>query len=300
MFVLQISPRNDKIHKGGGIVKYIFSHCNEAVESASQNRKFAFNYSDVQNPDLNIHIHDTCEVLFCIEGGGKFLINDTVYTVEDGDVFVINQFEAHKITSNPEKRFRRYIMQVHPEFLYSNSTDKTNLSQCFYTRGNNISNKITLSDAEMKKITNHIDNMRNKSEYGDDVLKNMAAIDILVSLNSAFSSGACEEKASGSGTIKTAIDYINKNFNNPISLEDIAKNSYVSVNQLCRLFNKYCGTTVAKYITSRRITEAKKLLATGKNVADTAILCGFEDYANFIRVFKKHVGTTPGKYTANI
>ncbi|MBR1969258.1 MAG: helix-turn-helix transcriptional regulator [Clostridia bacterium] len=55
------------------------------------------------------------------------------------------------------------------------------------------------------------------------------------------------------------------------------------------------GTTVAKYIASRRITEAKKLLATGKNVTDTAILCGYEDYANLIRVFKKHVGITPGK-----
>lgn len=118
MFVLQISPRNDKIYKGGGIVKYIFSHCNEAVESASENRKFAFNYSDVQNPDQNIHIHDTCEVLFCIEGGENFLINDTVYTVEDGDVFVINQFEAHKITSNPVRVYHIFLASPSISFPY--------------------------------------------------------------------------------------------------------------------------------------------------------------------------------------
>jgi AraC-like DNA-binding protein len=57
---------------------------------------------------------------------------------------------------------------------------------------------------------------------------------------------------------------------------------------------------VAKYITSRRITEAKKLLSNGKNVTDTAIMCGFEDYANFIHVFKKHVGVTPGKYNVKM
>lgn len=279
---------------------YIFKHCNDAVNCATQNRKFAFNYSDIQSPDQNIHIHDTCEVLFCIEGGENFLINDKVYAVEDGDVFVINQFEAHKITSNPEKQFRRYIMQVHPEFLYSNSTDKTNLSKCFYTRGNNISNKITLPKSQLTKISEIIDGMNEINEYGEDVIRNMAAIEILVLLNAAFSLKTTEENDSGSGTIKAAIEFINKNFDKPLLLEDIAKNSYVSVNQLCRLFNKYCGTTVAKYITSRRITEAKKLLSSGKNVTDTAMLCGFDDYANFIRVFKKHVGITPGKYSLTV
>ena len=116
----------------------------------------------------------------------------------------------------------------------------------------------------------------------------------------AFLKHTSSGKQTGGNTIKAAIDYINANFAQPLSLETIASNSYISVNQLCRLFNKYCGTTVVKYITSRRITEAKKMLASGKSVTDTAILCGFEDYANFIRVFKKYVGVTPGKYTSTL
>lgn len=277
-------------------MSYLFEHCSDAVEFASINRSCGFHYSDVQNPDQNIHIHDSCEVLFCIEGGQNFLINDKVYDVNDGDMFVINQFEAHKITSDPGKNFRRYIMQVHPEFLYSHSTDKTDLSRCFYTRGKGISNKIRLSEEEKKKFIDYIKRLDEKNSFGDDIIKNIIAIEILVLINSAFASHASKEKATGSGAIKNAIEYINKNFSQHLSLETIAQNSYISVNQLCRLFNKYCGTTVAKYITSRRITEAKKLLASGKSVTDTAILCGFDDYANFIRVFKKHVGVTPGKY----
>ena len=92
------------------------------------------------------------------------------------------------------------------------------------------------------------------------------------------------------------MDYINKNFGEQITLESVAKASYLSVNQLCRLFSEHCGTTVAKYITSKRITEAKKMLAAGKGVTETAMLCGFGDYSGFIRVFKKNVGVTPGKY----
>lgn len=278
----------------------MFEHCYEAAEYASVTKCFGINYSDVQNPDQNIHIHDSCEVLLCIEGGQNFLINDKVYDVNDGDMFVINQFEAHKITSNPERKFRRYIMHVHPEFLYANSSDKTDLSHCFYTRGKDASNKIRLTDSERRKFINYIERLEAENGFGDDIIKNIAAIEILILINSAFSSHTIAEKTSGSSAIKMAIDYINRNFSQHLSLETIAQNSYISVNQLCRLFNKYCGTTVAKYIVSRRITEAKKLLSAGKSVTDTAILCGFEDYANFIRVFKKHVGVTPGKYYASL
>lgn len=279
-------------------MSYMFDHCYEAVEHASKNKSFAFNYSDVQNPDQDIHIHDTCEVLFCLEGGQNFLINDRVYEVEDGDLFVINQFEAHKITSDPGKKFRRYIMQVHPEYLYSNSTAKTDLSGCFYMRGKDITNKIRLSENQQKELISYLRSLENENTFGDDIIKNITALNILILINGAFSVHTDADKSSGTGTIKNAIEYINKNFSQHLSLETIAENSYVSVNQLCRLFNKYCGTTVAKYIASRRITEAKKLLSSGKSVTDTALLCGFEDYANFIRVFKKHVGVTPGKYNA--
>ena len=187
-------------------------------------------------------------------------------------------------------------MQVHPEFLYAQSTEKTNLSHCFYTRGKGVSHKVHLSPGELSEYINKINRLSEKTQFGDDIIKTLTATELLVMINSAFSLQTSAEKTVGSEAIKKAIDYINENFSQPLSLEKIAGNSYVSVNQLCRLFNKYCGTTVTKYITSCRITQAKKLLASGKNVTDTAIECGFEDYANFIRVFKKHVGMTPGKY----
>ena len=99
--------------------------------------------------------------------------------------------------------------------------------------------------------------------------------------------------------VRIASKIDNKNYSENITLESVARASYLSVNQLCRLFSEHCGTTVAKYITSKRITEAKKMLAAGKNVTEVAMLCGFGDYSGFIRVFKKNVGVTPGKYRSS-
>jgi AraC-like DNA-binding protein len=104
------------------------------------------------------------------------------------------------------------------------------------------------------------------------------------------------KRAKDDKLVKKAISYINSNFSENINLETIAGELYISVNQLCRIFKKNLGTTVTKYIAGKRISEAKKLLKNGHSVSDTAILCGYRDYANFIRSFKKNVGVSPGKY----
>ena len=139
--------------------------------------------------------------------------------------------------------------------------------------------------------------MESDYGFGDDIIKRSLMSEILVDINRAVLMREGEEgKTPAHNAVGLAIDFINHNFENPITLETVAKASYLSVNQLCRLFSESCGTTVAKYITSKRITEAKKMLAAGKSVTETALQCGFGDYSGFIRVFKKNVGVTPGKY----
>jgi AraC-like DNA-binding protein len=121
--------------------------------------------------------------------------------------------------------------------------------------------------------------------------------EILIDINRAiFEREGGDSRTHSHTAVNLAMDYINNNFGDQITLDSVAKAAFLSVNQLCRLFSEHCGTTVAKYITSKRITEAKKMLAAGKSVTETAMICGFGDYSGFIRVFKKNVGVTPGKY----
>ena len=184
----------------------VFDKCYDAVKCANENKGFGFYYSEKQNPDLSIHIHDCCEVLLCISGGKNFLINDKVYDVNDGDLFIINQFEAHKITFDPDKKFCRYVMQVHPEFLYSQSSAQTDLSHCFYTRGGDISHKLTLSQEERETLVGYIKRLEAEESYGDDIIKKITATQFLILINSAFVSQIGAEKSSGSEAIKKAMD----------------------------------------------------------------------------------------------
>ena len=278
-------------------MRCLFNQCKEAIEYANRTKTFGAYYSERQNPDQDIHIHECCEILLCLSGGDHFLIDDRVYDVSDGDLFIINQFEAHKITMLPGATFRRFVLQLHPTFLYANSTEETNLLECF-SRANGMKNKLSLSESETKALIDMFWELNEVNTYGDDLIKKYTVLRILVFINRLYAAQTGEPPVAGDQhrAVRLAIEYINANYAQDLSLESISKVCFVSVNQLCRLFRQFCGTTVSKYLTSKRITEAKKLLSTGKNVTDTAYLCGFNDYANFIRAFKNHVGISPGKY----
>lgn len=58
----------------------------------------------------------------------------------------------------------------------------------------------------------------------------------------------------------------------------------------------YTGTTINKYVTARRISIAKALLAEGKNVSEVYGSVGFNDYSSFLKAFVKLVGVSPKKY----
>ena len=279
-------------------MKYVFESCSGAIAHACDNASFGVYYSEDRNANPNIHIHDCCEVFFCLSGGKSFLIGGQLYDVHDNDLFVINQYEAHKITYDPEQEsFRRYVFQISPEFLHNCSTRETDLSKGFYPHKHGFDHRVHLSDAEANKLLESLEMLGKDNGYGDDLIKRGIMTEILVNINRSIIEREGEDSRSRSHTaVNLAIDYINKNYSDQLTLESVAKACYLSVNQLCRLFSEHCGTTVAKYITSKRITEAKKMLAAGKGVTETAMLCGFGDYSGFIRVFKKNVGVTPGKY----
>lgn len=277
----------------------VFSKCKEAVQFANTTKTYSCFYSTQTTGQDNIHIHDCCEVFFCVKGEGNVFVGEKVYKIGGGDMLVINQFEAHKISPDITKEFERYVLQIHPTFLYNWSTTDTDLARCFNVRGENVAHKIVLDEDKAEFLRSLFEKFKNTSDFADDVLKNVAAIEIVAFANDQFKKqnklfmykSTAEDK-----TLDVAIEYINANFNKQLSLEIVAKNSLVSINELCRLFKNHLGTTVSKYIASKRISEAKKLLKGGASVMETAEKCGFTDYTSFIRAFNRAVGMAPGKY----
>jgi len=158
-----------------------FDTCSEAVEHATHNKTFGVYYSENSEPNLSLHIHECCEIFLCLSGGKSFLIDDKVYDVKPGDLFIINQFEAHKVIPDSDVDFSRYIMHVHPTFLYSVSEGDVDLSECFYHSDGK--NKFSLSKTELAEFCQLFEAMKKENPYGDNVYKKLRATEILLAVN---------------------------------------------------------------------------------------------------------------------
>lgn len=98
-------------------------------------------------------------------------------------------------------------------------------------------------------------------------------------------------------TLQLAVDFINENYRMQVTLEELAKNSYVSPFYLSRMFKKELGKNFVDYLNEKRISEAKIGLADGsRKTYEVAESVGISDAHYFSRLFKKYTGMTPTEY----
>lgn len=97
--------------------------------------------------------------------------------------------------------------------------------------------------------------------------------------------------------LRKAIDYIHEHYNEPVTLNEVAENIYVSTFYISRMFKKELGKSFVDYLNDVRIEKAKELLRDVKyKTYEVAELVGIADAHYFSKLFKKYSGMTPSEY----
>lgn len=274
----------------------------ESKEYFENDLEVRFKYTkDPCFPDF--HFHDSFEVFYSIGGGSQFLIEDNVYSLNPGDLFIINNYEIHKPLRNPNAQYERIVVIINPEKIKEIAPEQSALLlSCFTSRKRGEHNKINLTDQEREHFHTLIQKIHNlnPNELGYGTLKDLYFIEFLVYLNrwfrSNFSTANIFEQHGLNPTIKSVIDYLNDKFTAQITLDDLEDKFHMSKYYLCQLFKTTTGTTINRYIVARRLARAKILLHQGYSVTDTSAQCGFQNYTHFIRTFKNHFGVSPKQF----
>lgn len=257
--------------------------------------------------NLRIHYHSLIELSLILEGKGVYKINGKTYEINAGDVFFFRPNEAHCITDIEENGMKLLNIHIAPYYLYTNFQNALNsnyvkiLSSAFLL----ISNKIndTLENDKIEKIRvlfNSIKNeMENKnSDYLTVVINYISTILILISR--VYKDGSFSNKERQSyKKILSAIDYIDNNFNQEITLDMLCEKVNYSRCYFSSTFKKCMGMSLWDYLCIKRIECALNLIkTTDKNLLDIAIESGFNNTVNFNKIFKKYTNLTPGSFRA--
>ncbi len=285
----------------------IYDSCKSTIQSCLETQTFAIAWMYSDEKTMDMHIHDCYEIYFSISGGKQFLIDKRLYEVDPGNIFFINQFESHHLTQVDAAAHERIVISIHPEYLKRLSTQQTDLSHCFTCRDTPFGHKIMLSKEHQKKFTYFIHKLSESRDYGQDIMDRAIFLEMMAWLNYMFIS-CCNGNMEIPSVQRLAsvhyeqidelLSYINQHLAEDLSISVLASRLHFSSSYLRKIFKDATGTTINRYIIAKRISMAKRLLTDGYSVTETSLLCGFQDYSNFLKSFTKAVGISPKKYAS--
>ena len=158
---------------------------------------------------------------------------------------------------------------------------------------------ITLADSsKLEKYLDEIPQIITKGDMLADVIYSTlitnALSELMISKLSPLNNKKFHEQ---NLMIEKVIAYIHQNYSKKINMDDFIKIVHMSEYHFLRFFKKYIGVGPYEYLINYRINQSKTLLKeTSLSVNEIAYRVGFNNINNFIRDFKKLVGTTPLKY----
>ena len=108
----------------------------------------------------------------------------------------------------------------------------------------------------------------------------------------------CQKKFNYSPHIRKCVAYINKNLNEKLTVNSVAKYCNLSSDYLSRIFKEEMGVNLSAYITHQKLEMSQTLLFEGYDSDNICYLLGFSSQSHYISLFKKEYGITPGEFVA--
>lgn len=243
------------------------------------------------NTNFFLHSHDFYEMLLFIQGDSNYVVEGNSYNLEPYDLMVLRKNEMHRIYHNSDAAYERIVFGVYPEFFTEHNCKE--LETEFLKNTNGSENKISAEDCVSSGLYDAFLRLQKYSHNFKELytpIVDAVITEILYLINNVklFS-----KDDNSDSQLKSIISYINNNYTDEISLDELAEQFFISKYHLCRIFKEGTGITVHNYITNKRLMRVKELKSEGHSMGDAAMLAGFGNYSSFYRAYQKNYGFAP-------
>lgn len=261
------------------------------VETLTEKVSFGMNQS---------HFHDYYEIYYLLDGKRRYFINHTIYNVEPFDVILVNKGDVHMAQSpEPGLRHVRCLITFSDSLLdgLGPAFDKNFLMKVF-------ENKQLHVPESMQNSFNMLLHKAESKINNDDIFSSYTSklnfLELLVILNKLSTKNPyplIDNLTVYEDRIQDVCHYICNYYNEPITLEQMARIAFMSPTYFSKKFKRVTGFGFKEYLNNIRIKMATNLLMeTQYSITEIASYCGYHDSNYFGDVFKKIVGVSPNRY----
>ena len=253
-----------------------------------------FHLKDKNGTNVDYHYHEFCKLLMLRSGSGGYTVDGKRYTLEAGDVVLIDSQCVHHPEFEHGVLYERVILYISPQFLQQQSTADCHLQDIFNGENGHVlqlgmPEKIwALSDALEQELA--------EDHYGRVILSNGLLLRLLIEIARIIRNPEttfAKPITPTDSRILNILRYIDAYLTEDINIDTLAEQFYISKYHMMRLFRQETGRSIHGYLQERRLIHAKDLIRQGVSATESCFRSGFRSYSSFTRAYAKHFGTTP-------
>ena len=236
--------------------------------------------------EIKPHSHSYMEVFYFESGNGFFECDGDKVEVGAGDCIVVSEGKRHlqySADATPLVYFSFAVTNVFfPEIGKANCVSTSGYEYVSAEKCPKVSDFVMMCNSELE------------SKNANGIAAATAYFKLLIIYLMRVINPQVKEKTDGfSQEVK---NYLENNFAENITLNMLCKKFFVNKSTLLHAFKRDNGTSPLHYLNLIRIENAKKLLANGCSVTESAIKSGFSNPVYFAEMFKKVNAITPSTF----
>jgi AraC-like DNA-binding protein len=246
--------------------------------------------------DAHAHRH-MLEICFCSKGEQVYKVNNNLYKVKGGELFVTFPGELHGTGEFPEEKGEMYWIIINMagmgktrRFLHFNGALAAEWQRQLLQLPRHFKGNSRLKAILDQAFQHHAQN----SGLLDHIwVQHLLAGFLLAVISCSQSAGTRKIEA----RMEKIDAYIRTHMDEPVMLPVLAAQAGLSLSRFKSWFKEATGTTPLDYVLKHRIQHAQAALRKGKlSITAIAYETGFQNAQYFSTVFKKFTGLTPGAY----
>lgn len=264
---------------------------------------FLFIWKGTRNKDMDpgeYRSHDYLEMSYVFSGEGKYRIEDRIYSVQEGDLLILNPGVMHQALACPEAEvpateFFVGFSDIHVTGCQANFMPLPGGQYVLHTTGELRQRLLKIcSSMEAENA------VRRQGRYF--MMKSYLVQMLLLVIREQCEPmerpvGCAFESANKKYVVEQIVNYIEDHYSEKISLDQIAENMYLSPFYISRIFKSETGNAPIRHLINIRLEKARELLEGGYqgSIQEVAAQVGYDDAYHFSKLFKKRYGISPSQ-----
>ncbi|MBM7565817.1 helix-turn-helix domain-containing protein [Paenibacillus sacheonensis] len=241
------------------------------------------------------------EIYYLVSGNVIYQVEDRNYTLNPGDIIILNNREMHRPYFASDSEYERIILFFTPEFCSPYSHGDYSLLQYFERKKPGSFNWLPsrlVEQAQLARFFSEIEEHQRSGHPARDLMIETAFIRLLIRINDVIASQVLPTALDGdyNARIEQIVSYIHQHLYKPLTLQHIEEQFHMNRYHFSHLFKRMTGFSFKQYITHKRIAKAIELLKLRFPPGEVCAMTGFEDYSNFYKAFRKITGVSPANY----